>query len=146
MVILSKFAENLFSLMQEHNLNAPALAKLLETDRTNITRYLRGERLPLYNGFIKLIEFFNVSADVLLGRLDYCTVQEFHPVQPFGSTLRRVLEETNTTQYRIIKDLRISQATMYFWLLNDRLPTVENMDKVADYLDVPIDYLLGRIS
>ena len=45
MVIMSKFAENLFSLMQEHNLNAPALAKLLNTDRTNITRYLRGGAL-----------------------------------------------------------------------------------------------------
>lgn len=146
MIIMSKFAENLFSLMQEHNLNAPTLAKLLDTDRTNITRYLRGERLPLYNGFVKMIEFFNVSADVLLGKLDYCDTQIFHPVQPFGTTLRRVLNETKTTQYRIIKDLRISQATMYFWLLNDRLPTVENLDKVADYLDVPIDYLLGRIS
>ena len=146
MVILSKFAENLFSLMQEHNLNAPALADLIKTDRTNITRYLRGERLPLYDVFTKLIEFFNVSADVLLGRLDYCDVKEFHPIQPFGTTLRRVLEETNTTQYRVIKDLQISQATMYYWLLNERLPTVEKLDKLADYLDLPIDYLLGRIS
>ena len=67
---MSKFAENLFLLMQEHNLNAPALADLIKTDRTNITRYLRGERLPLYDVFTKLIEFYNVSADVLLGRLD----------------------------------------------------------------------------
>ncbi len=146
MVVMSKFAENLLSLMQENDLNAPALATLLKTDRTNITRYLRGERLPLYNGFIKLIEFFNVSADVLLGRIDYCDVQTFHPIQPFGTTLRRILEETKISQYRIIKDLHISQATMYYWLLNERLPTVENMDKLADYLEVPIDYLLGRIS
>ena len=143
---MSKFAENLFLLMQEHDLNAPALADLIKTDRTNITRYLRGERLPLYNVFTKLIEFFNVSADVLLGRLDYCDVKEFHPIQPFGTTLRRVLEETNTTQYRVIKDLQISQATMYYWLLNERLPTVEKLDKLADYLDLPIDYLLGRIN
>jgi hypothetical protein len=102
--------------------------------------------LPLYDVFTKLIEFFNVSADVLLGRLDYCDVQEFHPIQPFGTTLRRVLEETKTTQYRVIKDLQISQATMYYWLLNERLPTVEKLDKLADYLDLPIDYLLGRIS
>ena len=132
--------------MQEHNLNAPAAAKLIGTDRTNITRYLRGERLPHYDIFTKLIEFFDVSADVLLGRLDYCDVKEFHPVQPFGTTLRRVLEETKTSQYRVIKDLHISQATMYYWLLNNRLPNVENMDKLADYLDVSIDYLLGRIS
>ena len=143
---LSKFAENLFLLMQEHDLNAPALADLIKTDRTNITRYLRGERLPLYNVFTKLIEFFNVSADVLLGRLDYCDVKEFHPIQPFGTTLRRVLEETNTTQYRFIKDLHISQSTMYYWLLNERLPTVEKLDMLADYLELPIDYLLGRIT
>ena len=143
---MSKFAENLFLLMQEHNLNAPALADLIKTDSTNITRYLRGERLPLYDVFTKLIEFFNVSADVLLGRLDYCDIEEFHPIQPFGTTLRRVLEETNTSQYRVIKDLQISQATMYYWLLNERLPTVEKLDNLADYLDLPIDYLLGRIS
>ena len=143
---MSKFAENLFLLMQEHNLNAPALADLIKTDRTNITRYLRGERLPLYDVFTKLIEYFNVSADVLLGRLDYCDIKEFHPIQPFGTTLRRVLEETNTTQYRVIKDLHISQATMYYWLLNERLPTVEKLDMLADYLELPIDYLLGRIS
>ena len=143
---MSKFAENLFLLMQEHNLNAPTLADLIKTDRTNITRYLRGERLPLYDVFTKLIEFFNVSADVLLGRLDYCDVKEFHPIQPFGTTLRRVLEETNTTQYRVIKDLHISQATMYYWLLNERLPTVEKLDMLADYLELPIDYLLGRIT
>ncbi|MBO5481191.1 MAG: helix-turn-helix transcriptional regulator [Clostridia bacterium] len=146
MVILSKFAENLSALMMEHELNAPALAKLLDTDRTNITRYLRAERLPSYNVFVKLIEFFNVSADVLLGKIDYCDVQKFYPIKPFGTTLRHILQETNITQYRVIKDLNISQASMYFWLLNNRLPTVENIDRLADYLDVRVDYLLGRIS
>ena len=145
MVVLSKFAENLSALMQEHNLNAPALGKILNMDRSNITRYLRGERLPLYAIFTKLIEFFNISADVLLGRIDYCDTQKFHPIQPFGTTLRRVLQETKTTQYRVIKDLHISQATMYFWLLNDRLPTVEHLAQLADYLDLSVDYLLGRI-
>ena len=146
MVILSKFAENLSSLMQEHNLNAPALAKLIGTDRSNLTRYLRGERLPHYEIFIKLIEFFHISADVLLGRLDYCDTKTFQPIQPFGTTLHRVLAETKTTQYRAIKDLQISQATMYYWLLNNRLPTVDHLDQLADYMDVTVDYLLGRIS
>ena len=146
MIILSKFAENLFSLMQEHNLNAPALAKLLNTDRSNITRYLRGERLPNYTSFICLIEHFNLSADVLLGKVDFSNVTSFHPVQPFGTTLRRILQESKISQYRTIKDLQISQASMYFWLRNERLPNLENMDKLAEYLEVPIDYLLGRIS
>ena len=127
-------------------MNAPALGERINIDRTNVTRYLRGERLPLYPVFIKLIEFFNVSADVLLGRVDYSEREVFHPIKPFGTTLRRILKETKTSQYRVIKDLHISQATMYFWLRNNRLPTVESLDKLADYLDLSVDYLLGRIS
>ena len=146
MIILSKFAENLSALMFEHNLNAPALGKILKTDRTNITRYLRAERLPLFNGFVAIIEYFNVSADVLLGRKEYLEEQEFFPVQPFGTTLRRIMKETNTSQYRIEKDLHVSGGTMYNWLTNKSLPTIENLDKLADYMDVSIDYLLGRIK
>ena len=59
MVILSKFAETLSACMEEHNVNAPALGKILKTDRSNITRYLRGERLPGYSVFISLLEFSN---------------------------------------------------------------------------------------
>ena len=146
MVIMSKFAENLSALIMEHDLNAPALAKIIKTDRTNITRYLRGERLPLFKVFISLIEYFNVSADVLLGRIDYCEVQSFLPIQPFGTTLRRVMSETKVTQYRIEKDLHISGGTMYNWLINKSLPNVENLVKLADYMDMSIDYLLGRIK
>ena len=145
MVILSNFAENLLELMQEHNINAPALGKILKTDRTNITRYLRGERLPHYKGFVAIVEYFNVSADVLLGRKEYCEVKDFHSVQPFGQILRRVMQETQTTQYRLEKDLRISGATVYHWLTNKRLPVIEKLDKLADYLEVSVDYLLGRI-
>ena len=63
MVILSKFAETLSALMSERNLNAPALGKIIKTDRSNITRYQKGERLPSFEVFVALIEYFNVSAD-----------------------------------------------------------------------------------
>ena len=145
MVNLSKFAENLESLMQERNLNAPALAKILNTDRSNITRYLRGERFPLFHGFIAILEYFNVSADVLLGLSDYSNEQTFLPVPPFGKRLREVMAETKTTQYRIELDAKISGASMYKWLFNQSVPTVENLVKLAEYMEISVDYLLGRI-
>ena len=146
MTILSKFAENLLSFMEEKNLNAPALGKILNTSRSNISRYLRGERLPSYHLFIDIVEYFNVSADVLLGRLDYCAVQNFQPAQPFGSMLRKAMEENNVSQYRLQKDLHFSSATTYAWLMNKSIPSMEHIVQLADYLDVPVDYLLGRIS
>ena len=146
MVIMSKFAETLSALMLERNLNAPALAKIIGTDRTNITRYLRGERFPTFKGLLALLDYFNVSADVLLGRVDYCEKQNFLPVMPFSGTLRRVMAETKTTQYRVEKDLHISGATMYNWLKDKSLPSVESLLKLAEYMDVSVDYLLGRVQ
>lgn len=146
MVTLSKFAENLYALMSERGLNAPALAKILETDRSNITRYLRGERLPLYQGFIALIEYFNCSADVLLGLSEYSSQEKFDAVGNFSERLRLVMKETNTTQYRIEKDVKISGGSMYRWLFNQTAPSVESIIKLAQYMDVSVDYLLGRVK
>ena len=67
MSILSNFAENLKELMLEHNLNAPALAKKLNIHRTNVTRYMRGERLPTFPVLVGILLLFNCSADILLG-------------------------------------------------------------------------------
>ena len=145
MVILSKFAENMLALMQEHNLSASALAKIINVDRSNIARYLRGEKLPGNASFIKIIEYFNVSADVLIGRLEYCDAQTFLPVQPFKVTLRKALEETHTSQYAIQKNLYFSSATTYAWLYGLRVPSVTHLVQLADYMDVTMDYLLGRI-
>ena len=145
MIILSKFAENLFSLMSERNLNAPKLATLLNIDRTSITEYLRGKRFPNFKVFVSMLAFFNVSADVFLGRTEYSTATDFYPILPFGTTLRKVMEETHTTQYRIEKELHISGGTMYYWLIKQSLPTLHNLDKLADFMDVSIDYLLGRV-
>lgn len=146
MVNLSKFGENLSALMAEAGLNAPALAKILKTDRSNITRYQRGERLPLFRGFVAILEYFNVSADVLLGLADYSEEKRFLPMPAFGERLRLVMKETNTTQYRIEREANISGASMYKWLFNQSVPTVENLVKLAQYMEIPVDYLLGRIQ
>ena len=146
MDILSNFSKNLCSLMIEHQLNAPKLASILNTDRSNITRYMRGERLPLYQGFVAIIEFFNISADVMLGLVDYSNDKEFLPVQPFGDRLKKVLFETKTTQYAIEKDTGISSSSVYKWLYLDCVPTIESLVKLSNYIDVSIDYLLGRVK
>ena len=146
MVILSKFAENLLGAMEERNIKAPALAKELSVHRTSITRYLRGERLPNYEDFVSIVEYFNISADVLLGREEYCEVKTFHEVQPFGVTLRKVMKENKVSQYRLQKDLHFSSATTNFWLNDEKLPSMDRVDKLADYFEVSVDYLLGRIQ
>ncbi|MBQ3220116.1 MAG: helix-turn-helix transcriptional regulator [Clostridia bacterium] len=146
MINLSKFSQTLTSLMMERNLNAPALANILKTDRSNITRYMRGERLPLFHGFVALIEYFNVSADVLLGLIDYTNDKEFLPIENFGERLKQVMLETKTTQYAIEKYTDISSSSVYNWLYANRVPTVESLVKLSEFMGVSVDYLLGRVK
>ena len=146
MEIMSKFAENLSALMEERNLNSPALAKILKTDRSNITRYLRGERLPRYQGFLSLLEFFNCSADVLLGLKDYAPSCEFSaPTSSFGERFRILLKETNTSQYSLVEQANISGECIFKWLNDISFPSVPNLATLATFMDISVDYLLGRI-
>ena len=146
MVILSNFAETLFALMTEKGLNAPALARTLKTDRSNITRYLRGERLPSFAVFVKMIEFFNVSADVLLGLVDYTQTTNFLPVTSFDQQLKRVMTETKTSQYALNKHAGFSSASVHNWLTGKDIPSVEKLAQLAQFMDVSVDYLLGRVN
>jgi len=57
MVILSKFAETLLSLMEEKGLNAPALAKALGTDRSNITAICTDNACLLFRFLLTLSNF-----------------------------------------------------------------------------------------
>ncbi len=145
MVNLSKFAERLKELMCDKSLNAPALAKAVGTDRTNITRYMRGERAPQFLTFAALIEFFDCSADYLLGLTDYQKDGKHYPeVQPFNISLIKAFKCTGKSQYGLAKQQKISASLIYDWLTGKRLPSMENLIKLSDYFETSVDYLLGR--
>lgn len=147
MIILSKFAERLKEFMEENGLNAPALAKQLQTDRTNITRYLRGERAPNYGNFIRMLNFFNCSADYLLGLIDYPPeIKQFKDVQPFGQRLRYVMDFCGFTQYKLEHEENFSNSAIYHWLFSNKLPTVESLVNLSESMGCSVDFLLGRID
>lgn len=146
MFSLSEFGNRLNELMQEKEIKAPALAKQVNTDRTNITRYLRGERAPQFKTFVNLINFFNCSADFLLG-LDEIPKDNntFLQIKPFNERLREVLTN-GKSQYGLLKEKKISNSILHDWLSGEKLPSMENLCKIAEYVECSIDYLLGRES
>ena len=146
MCILSNFGERLKELMEERGINSPALAEELKTDRSNITRYLRGERAPLYDNFIKILNYFNCSADFILGLTDYTSENAvYKQPQSFDERLRYVIEICGFTQYKMQKSGKFSGAELYGWLSGKKLPSVESLVKLSTYLGCSIDFLLGRV-
>ena len=139
------FAERLKELMNERNLNAPALAKEIGANRTTISELLRGNYLPSTKHLIAIVEYFNCSADYLLGLIEFPPENiNYQPVKPFNERLRLCLKEAHKTEYRLQKDLKISDSLTYKWLHGNTQPTVDTLIKLSKYFGFHVDFILGR--
>ena len=65
------FKDILLDLMKERGLKMCDLAFEAKIPATTISGWLNAGRLPDYHALIKLSQFFEVSADVLLGLKEY---------------------------------------------------------------------------
>ena len=65
-----KFCERLSELMEDRNLSALALSKLIDANDTTILRWKKGLVNPTIDKLNMLCDFFGVTADYLLGRED----------------------------------------------------------------------------
>ncbi|WP_163853500.1 helix-turn-helix domain-containing protein [Paenibacillus elgii] len=63
-----EFGERLKSLRIAHELTQKELAKALNMTESMLSRYETGKRLPNLDVFLQLANYFDVSADYLLGR------------------------------------------------------------------------------
>lgn len=62
----------------------------------------------------------------------------------FTDRFIQTLQDKQLTAYKIAKETGISQGLMNEYKNGIKLPTLQNLLKIADYLDVSIDYLMGR--
>ena len=62
----------------------------------------------------------------------------------FTEEFVKILQKNDITAYRIAKDTGISQGLMGEYKKGIKLPTIQNLVKIADYLNCSVDYLLGR--
>ena len=66
----TKFCERLCELMEEKNISALALSKLIDANDTTILRWKKGLVNPTIDKLNMLCDFFGVTAEYLLGRED----------------------------------------------------------------------------
>lgn len=56
----------------------------------------------------------------------------------------QLLQEYGVTTYKVAKETGISQTTFSNWKSGRSVPKADALEKIADYFNVRIDYLLGR--
>lgn len=62
-----KFEERLKELREEKQITQKDLAKIIEVDKTLISKWERGRKRPVYEDLISLAKYFGVTVGYLLG-------------------------------------------------------------------------------
>ena len=143
MDILSKVPERLKELMFERELTTKKLAEELGVKSNTITRYLKGTSSPNFQIFVKMLEYFECSADFMLG-LEEFSQKNAKPVLLFSESFRKAMKECKFSQYALQKKTDISWNNLHKWLKGERLPYPDSLLKIAKAMDCRVDLLLGR--
>lgn len=55
----------------------------------------------------------------------------------------RLMEDKGITPYRVSKETGVSQSVLSDWKRGRCVPKIDKLQKIADYFNVTIDYLMG---
>lgn len=55
-----------------------------------------------------------------------------------------LLQNFGVTAYKVSKETGISQQTLSDWKKGKSIPKLDKLQKIADYFNVPLDYLTGN--
>lgn len=144
MFILANFVERLEWFMFENKVTVRELPKNIEISNMCIYNYLESRRIPAIDKLIKFANFFDCSIDYLVGRSESIKTSNYHDCIDFSIHFQNILVQFNINYYRLSKETKISESVFFNWLKGKCKPKIENLYKVADYLDCSIDYLIGR--
>lgn len=140
----TKFGERLGELMfQKNNVTSDQLGEAVGFGGSTIRLWREGKSSTLLSNAIVLADFFSCSLDFLFGRSD--EIIDFIPKQPLGiySGLKKIMKERKLSWYAVVKDAKIAKSNLYDWR-DGRDPLMPTVIILADYLEVTLDYLVGR--
>ena len=143
---LKKFSERLKELITESNKSDEQIAEIVGVHRTTIGKYKSGKDFPSTDTFIKLADFFNCSADYLLGKNDDLTTSAFKTCPPFNEQLNFLLNKYKISKQALSINSHIPESIIYQWRDGIYKPTLANVIKLAEYFDCSVDAILGRES
>jgi len=143
MNIMTNFSERLSELMFEMSLTSDQLGKNIGVDGSAVRFWKLKKAVISLSNAIKIADYFNCSLEYLFGRSD--TLIDFapRPALPFYERLISVMKDKQISRYRVCADLKKGHGHFDRWKsgVNPRMNTVFDL---AVYLDVTLDYLVGR--
>ena len=121
----------------------------LNIEQSTLANYENGKRIPKIEILIKIAEYYQCSVDFLLGieksgKTDYANYQMDPPefALDFKMRLRDLMEEQKISEEEFAKRTGFNYEEKDSYLYSNRIPSIEDLIKIAGALNVSTDYLL----
>ena len=137
------FPKRLKKLRKNKKLKQEELGNFLGLSASTIGMYEHGRRSPDNKTLIKISNYFDVSADYLLGKTEIKNYENLEK-QIFGKRLKQLRENANITQEELGKKVNLVKSNISMYEKGKRTPSVEILEQMSNIFDVSIDYLLGK--
>lgn len=131
--------------MEEFDLDKYKLEEIVDITQANsIYHWLNAENYPSLANIIKLADHFQCSLEYLLGRTEDNSITTFKHCPPFYEQITKVLKQRQKKKIDLAKAHICYGSHFQKWKNMNSAPKIETVIKLADYLNVSIDYLVGR--
>ena len=149
---MEKFHEKLKTLRKKKGITQQKVAHLLGTVQGVYSKWERGVYEPNYENLSMLSCIFDVSIDFLLSdyieisKDKYLEMQESDLIisNVFPQRLKEIRIKKGLTQTELGEKVGVKQSTFTNWENGKREPNFEIVIKLADLLEVSVDWLFGR--
>ena len=149
---MEKFHEKLKMLRKKQGFTQKEVARLLGTVQGVYSKWERGVYEPNYENLSMLACIFDVSIDFLLSdyiefsKDKYLRMQESYLIisNVFPQRLKEIRIKRGLTQTEVGEKVGVKQSTFTNWENGKREPNFEIVIKLADLLEVSVDWLFGR--
>ncbi len=132
-------------LLDPKNVKFSEIAKSLNVNLSIIYDWVNMRSMPNFDNLLKLADYFGVSVDYLMGRTDDDSEYHTKSLNKFSDQIKKVLKQKGVTKYRLFKDCDLSNSFKVRWFNKQVKPNANNLLKIANYLNVSMDELMGRI-
>ncbi len=146
MAISKKFQDRFVELTNEMiEKGKSKRAKIIGISNTTYSNAYNYGIIPKTPSLIKIADFFNISIEYLIAN----TEDEYFKKSLQPSTFKMRLNELQKTKgiltvYELSKQIHIHRNNIAQWINLNCLPLIDDLEIIADFFKVSIDYLLGR--
>lgn len=152
--------QNILNLSKQHKITNQELCKILNTNPNKIYDWKIGKSKPSAEDIMTLAKYFNVSSDYILGLAnenfdspvkleepeDENTVKErnFMQNKQTSDIIKNFCKKRNISITQLLNSCNLTKSFIYDLERRNTCPSTDKLERIADYFDCSIDYLIGR--